>query len=396
MGRSVFASVAVPMLPYVPPNTADIMDIIFNAFGVTAPEIEDATKKAEGYWNLYRTALGGAYEEFRDKMQTIIDKAKTSRELVIDDEMITKLQIGQVYAIDNGMQVENENVEVTPAIIRSWFQTNGIQIRDSAVNTIVNDYANIQPGQKAIIGKDSSNYGYYVRGTITEQNGKPNVSNAVSGGYIDNGYYYGYNMTGYLSYLTNWAYVDEVARYTNKSVAVQNAVIMQALRAGHVKPITADTQVQNGEIVAGSPVVIRLPAVLPLPAESVQELPAVQEKIGVVPVSDDVTDTVQQLQTEQAQLTGDTSAFALDLTGYFPFCIPFDIGNLLGAFVAAPEAPVIPFIFPVGYEDGEIVMETYYMDLSAFDSVAYWCRKGELDLFIVGLGVVTRQWFLRG
>lgn len=80
------------------------------------------------------------------------------------------------------------------------------------------------------------------------------------------------------------------------------------------------------------------------------------------------------------------------LQNVFPFCIPFDIYNLLSAFAADPVAPAFNWRF---YVPG-IVDEQISIDLSPFDTAAQVLRTVELLAFIVGLAMVTRERFLRG
>ena len=46
--------IEMPILPYIPPNDSQIMDLISNAYGVTAPEIEDAEEKMQAYLRVIR------------------------------------------------------------------------------------------------------------------------------------------------------------------------------------------------------------------------------------------------------------------------------------------------------------------------------------------------------
>lgn len=78
--------------------------------------------------------------------------------------------------------------------------------------------------------------------------------------------------------------------------------------------------------------------------------------------------------------------YTLDLTSFFPFCIPFDLYDMLAAFVAEPEAPV--FTFATGF------LGNYYeidIDLSPWDSVAKTLRTIQLCICIVGLAFATRK-----
>lgn len=83
----------------------------------------------------------------------------------------------------------------------------------------------------------------------------------------------------------------------------------------------------------------------------------------------------------------DGSAYALDLTSFFPFCIPWDLYRMTQLFVSDPVAPSITWSIPL--PNGG----TYdlVMDLSSFDTVAAIARKMELLLFVVGLAIATKR-----
>lgn len=108
-------------------------------------------------------------------------------------------------------------------------------------------------------------------------------------------------------------------------------------------------------------------------------------------------DTVYELDNEgisekEADLSPSSSAlddYKLDLTKLFPFCIPFDIYNLLNCLCAEPEAPSFEWVIPlsaVGLEDFKIKI-----DLKTWDSVAQLVRNMELLAFCIGLAFVTRN-----
>lgn len=71
---------------------------------------------------------------------------------------------------------------------------------------------------------------------------------------------------------------------------------------------------------------------------------------------------------------------------FFPFCIPFDLYDMLAAFVAEPEAPV--FTFATGYLGKVFTVE---IDLSPWDGVAKTVRAIQLCICIVGLAFATRK-----
>lgn len=87
-----------------------------------------------------------------------------------------------------------------------------------------------------------------------------------------------------------------------------------------------------------------------------------------------------------------SESFQISLTDFFPFCIPFDLYNLLDALAASPEAPVINGVIPVPTFGQTYEIE---VDLTPWDNVAALFRTLQLGLFIVGLALVTRERFLR-
>lgn len=88
----------------------------------------------------------------------------------------------------------------------------------------------------------------------------------------------------------------------------------------------------------------------------------------------------------QVKAESDPSKWQFPLTAFFPFCIPFDIYNMLTAFKAKPEAPYYTFKTTVrGVDYG------FTIDLSPFDSVAAVLRKLELVAFSIGLAFATNK-----
>lgn len=433
MGRSVCASVAVPIFPYMPPADVEMFDMLFNAFGMTVPDIEDDVKRLEGYWKLFEMATIANVEATKDLIRKAFEKARTSRVVELTPESIDAIrQVGK-EALTNGVTyIQNNAVTLEQTMYDRLMLWNRIQgkMTEQEWNVIVSasnqKFGRGQWTVCAIFSSYRSDYslavGAYpkdytmrrITGIIGLGNKQwSNIWVPTSGAELypcvvftkfNNGAWSNANRDPWVIGTDNY-FSGSGKTYDGinlgktagvASVTAQNAQISDGITQGTIIPITAETALLNGVIDDTKPFKMRLPVELPVPAETVAELPAVQEKLGVIPISDDVTESVQALQDALTAQYGDATEYSLDLTRYFPFCIPFDIGRIFGAFVAEPVAPVIPFTFPVGYEDGAIKMQTFYMDLSQFDSVAYWCRKGELLLFIVGLGVVTRQWFLRG
>ena len=82
----------------------------------------------------------------------------------------------------------------------------------------------------------------------------------------------------------------------------------------------------------------------------------------------------------------------LQLKDVFPFCIPFDIYDILSKFNATPEAPRIVVNFTLPLVNQQI---NYTFDLSPFNDVASVLRVMELVAAVVGLAVATRSIFIR-
>lgn len=79
-----------------------------------------------------------------------------------------------------------------------------------------------------------------------------------------------------------------------------------------------------------------------------------------------------------------------DLKDFFPFCIPFDLIDLLSCFIAEPETPQ----FVIALSTGENTV-TGQMDLHIWDNIASVLRGLELMAFTVGLILITRN-IIRG
>lgn len=82
------------------------------------------------------------------------------------------------------------------------------------------------------------------------------------------------------------------------------------------------------------------------------------------------------------------SDYKVELTGVFPFCIPFDFIALLRVLSAEPEAPrfALPVVIPaLDYE------ETFYIDMSIFDDAAAVMRTFEKISFLVFLMFATSK-----
>ena len=95
---------------------------------------------------------------------------------------------------------------------------------------------------------------------------------------------------------------------------------------------------------------------------------------------------VTQAGTGEIVENPEIDTYKVGLSSVFPFCIPFDVYNMVTMFVAEPEAPSAEWTFTLPWSNQEYSVG---WDLSAFDGVARVCRDMELVLFAVGLAVIT-------
>lgn len=106
---------------------------------------------------------------------------------------------------------------------------------------------------------------------------------------------------------------------------------------------------------------------------------------------EDKDPVINDTKVPDGKITVDPMKF--DLKGIFPFCIPWDVKDMLSKLSAAPVAPVYTVNWLVPIVNERLV---FTVDLSPFNGVAEVCRNMELLAFCIGLAVVTRQLFLRG
>lgn len=95
---------------------------------------------------------------------------------------------------------------------------------------------------------------------------------------------------------------------------------------------------------------------------------------------------VAQASTGEIVENPEIDPYKVGLSSVFPFCIPFDVYNMVTMFVAEPEAPSAEWSFTLPWSNQEYSVG---WDLAAFDGVARVCRDMELVLFAVGLAVIT-------
>ena len=100
--------------------------------------------------------------------------------------------------------------------------------------------------------------------------------------------------------------------------------------------------------------------------------------------SDTTTDIIEDIQTEPDA----PETYQVTLKQVFPFCIPFDIYNMVLAFDSEPVPPhfEVPMHFP--WVD---IDYTWEIDLSDWSSVAAVLRELEYIAFCVGLAILTSK-----
>ena len=131
-------------------------------------------------------------------------------------------------------------------------------------------------------------------------------------------------------------------------------------------------------------------------AEVVPETGTIADVITAVrALGVDIVAAVQSIPAAIADIfspAADPQVYQVDLKDFFPFCIPFDLFDIVTVFAAEPEAPVFEWPISVprwGFE------YTLKVDLQEWEDIASLFRTLELTIFCVGLAIVTREKFLR-
>lgn len=94
---------------------------------------------------------------------------------------------------------------------------------------------------------------------------------------------------------------------------------------------------------------------------------------------------------------GELSGYTPNLSSFFPFCIPFDIYNMIEALDAEPQAPHIEIPLDFSLDGGEETLveqdsrNKIVVDFSEWEDTAKVLRAMELVLFAVGLALLTRK-----
>ena len=137
-----------------------------------------------------------------------------------------------------------------------------------------------------------------------------------------------------------------------------------------------------------------IPTDLEIPDTDVLDPDITKEDDTDLPIEDDQTPIINDDPPNPEEDPGLTQApLKFDLKNIFPFCIPFDVKDMLNMLKAEPVAPSyqVDWHIPIVNTDLE-----FTVDLSAFNSVAAICRRMELLLVIIGLAIATRSLFIRG
>lgn len=127
------------------------------------------------------------------------------------------------------------------------------------------------------------------------------------------------------------------------------------------------------------------------------------EGSGIVIEADSVTDGVTDDTTDNVgdgTLEGDGSLdvpsvagidfspLYISLSDYFPFCIPFDLYNMISDFQVSKEVPIFEVNFP---EDSFIGGGTFTVDFSNYDKIVTIFRYFCLLFFVTNLIKITRR-----
>lgn len=415
---------ALPALPYVPPSKVQIFDLINNILGLTIPNITDDQKREQAYQEMMLRYIS------QEDIDEIVQRARERRKIEIKAGVRDGLQQYALYQVTTGYElVENEAIEgsttistadaqrICDALANMNVQQTVAELQQrytQAVNAIGSGlsvcvwvtregsqtavWQGFYKAQYTASWRSSKPYGYTVQGdTYLFQSGSGiKYNNAYGQGGTYNGKY---ALTSGNFWGTHILHVNfgKVAEF--KKAQVQSSAITTALQNSQDIPITANTEIVNGAVSTTQTISVDIPNVMPTPAETVNQLQGVQEQLGVVPlpITQDVTATIAQLQELQETKYGDTEQYELSLTSFFPFCIPYDLYWILTAFDQPAEAPNFDIAIsnPFHKQDEEAYF-TYHIDLAMFDGVASLVRKLELIIFVVGLCLISRNLILRG
>lgn len=170
---------------------------------------------------------------------------------------------------------------------------------------------------------------------------------------------------------------------TDGSTGTEQGEDFQDLTDPYWKPQTDPNGIPQGTLTTPAPVNPAQPTYMPVPTTQPVPTGGVQPEPTAMP---QVEPAPTLSPTEQEQTLKDNTI--RNLRNFFPFCIPFDLVDMIRKMDVARQAPVIRWQTDFGEwgSFGEIVL-----DMSMFDEAASVCRTFELILFIVGLMVATKN-----
>jgi len=131
------------------------------------------------------------------------------------------------------------------------------------------------------------------------------------------------------------------------------------------------------------------PQSIPLNQTDVYDWTQTEAQAGTDEAAADATkEDAEDTEKESADdyQIGAADDYTFDVSEFFPFCIPFDIYDMLNCLAAEPEAPNFVWQFPV-------LGQTYTIsvNLDKFNTVASILRNMEALAFAVGLAFVTKR-----
>ena len=158
------------------------------------------------------------------------------------------------------------------------------------------------------------------------------------------------------------------------------------------------TQEEGKDVVIEGPLDVALPAsaeMEELLKQLAEQQITYQEFVQALALQavDTKTETKAQVEAKQEAITVNPSngLYTVSLDDLFPFCIPFDLYDMLNCLKAEPEAPEVEISLPIGYDGNSFTWEEYTISLEAFDTVAQVGRIFWYILFCIGLMLLTRK-----
>ena len=119
-----------------------------------------------------------------------------------------------------------------------------------------------------------------------------------------------------------------------------------------------------------------------------QTFPSKMADVGqwIQSLPEKIAEAIQKILPEPEVPSGFDDMMLPGLKDFFPFCIPFDMYDMMAALCADPEAP--KFTFATSFLGHVYSVE---IDLSAWDTVAATVRYMVVAIYIVALAVATRK-----